>query len=259
MARRTILVLVALGAVLVGVGAATGGDADPVPIPGTRTFGNEKVHVFHPGPQSVYPLFQGENTEPSTITNFSGFAATAYLFGDARSGDNKDLRLEADVRVLRGYYLGEDGNQRYGSFATIGIAIYDGNGMRHMLSPGITASGLYWTIAIPADWLTISDDGTTARLRIRDLALNDSGSFLGKTAVPMLTDLDVRWRTDSDPVDRGSPSANPASPEAFSGTFRHAVARMTASGSQPGFEFSTWGVATSVFAETGADHNGVYR
>lgn len=92
----------------------------PKPIPGTTDFG-QLVHVFIPGPEGVVLPFTGTplvgfDVEPSTITDFRGRVALAYLLGTAETSDGPQ-DLEVDVRVMQGHYVAEDGEKRFGTFA----------------------------------------------------------------------------------------------------------------------------------------------
>lgn len=92
----------------------------PKPIPGGIEFG-EFIHVFIPGPEGVVLPFTGTplmgfDIEPSTITDFRGRVALAYLLGSAETTDGPQ-DLEVDVRVMQGHYVAENGEKRFGTFA----------------------------------------------------------------------------------------------------------------------------------------------
>src|SRR5262245_23379531 len=57
---------------------------EPVPIPGGLDVG---LHVWLPGPEELG--FQGTDVEPNVITNFQGFAAIAFLAGEALGSDGQ--------------------------------------------------------------------------------------------------------------------------------------------------------------------------
>lgn len=94
---------------LAGSARAQGG-ADPVPVPGG-------FHVFFPGPPRLG--YRGLHVEPSTITDFQGDAALAYLAGTARDNEGRRWVLTADVRVFRGDYVAVDGVTRRGAFCFV--------------------------------------------------------------------------------------------------------------------------------------------
>jgi hypothetical protein len=99
-------------------GAATAVGSDPKPIPGgIQIPDGPLIHVFAPGPVDLG--FQGENVEPNTITDFSGFSAIAYIAGTATDADGNSYTMVNDMRVYRGTYVSEDGSVLTGTFAFI--------------------------------------------------------------------------------------------------------------------------------------------
>ena len=92
----------------------------PRPIPGGLTgeqFGitgdTELFHVFPPAP----------GFELSTITDFNGFVGAAHIKGtgtgtNPETGDSR-LFFDADMRFMRGRYIGVDGRQHDGTFGFI--------------------------------------------------------------------------------------------------------------------------------------------
>jgi hypothetical protein len=97
----------------------------PKPIPGgTQIPNGPLLHVFLPGPPNITLPFtgltlEGLNVEPSTITDFNGFTALAYIVGSARGSDGRNYDLEVDLRVFEGRYVGETGARSEGTFAMI--------------------------------------------------------------------------------------------------------------------------------------------
>jgi hypothetical protein len=94
-----------------------GGLGPGLPVPGGI------IHVFLPGPPSVTLPFSnttlmGLNVEPSTITNFKGSSAVAFVIGTAKGSDGKTYNLEVDIRALEGEYVAGGATQR-GAFALI--------------------------------------------------------------------------------------------------------------------------------------------
>ena len=105
--------LVHLGvlALLAAAGGAWAQDAaDPVPIPGG-------LHVFAPGPRKLG--LQGLGVEPSTIIDFQGDVALAYMGGDATDADGHRYQLQADMRILSGEYVSADGVHRNAAFGFV--------------------------------------------------------------------------------------------------------------------------------------------
>jgi hypothetical protein len=119
---RTFLSIVALvGALVPAVltaGPAWAAPAQPQPIPGGNQIpGGPLIHVFGPGPKSIGG--QGLDVEPSTITDFRGFSALAYLVGTATDGDGHTYAMSTDMRVFSGHFVGTDGAVHTGTFAFI--------------------------------------------------------------------------------------------------------------------------------------------
>ncbi len=90
--------------------------ATPLPIPGgLQLLGptGPLFHVFLPAP----------GVEPSTITNFNGFVGWAAVGGMGTHTVNgqapEHLPFEADVRFMRGEFVGADGRNHHGAFCFI--------------------------------------------------------------------------------------------------------------------------------------------
>ncbi len=124
---RRILALVALSVLaacfqLPQASASITSTDDPVPIPGGIFTGLDPpngpiIHVLAPGPQ---PNFMGTNVEPTTITNFDGFSALAYLNGTAVDADGNTYAIGlSDMRVFQGFYRAADGSLAHGTFVFI--------------------------------------------------------------------------------------------------------------------------------------------
>ena len=93
--------------------------AAPLPIPGgTPGFspGDPFEHANFAGPADAPPPF---GNEPSSITNFNGFVGVAHFEGTGRDGEGNTLLWDADVRFMKGTYLGVDGSVEHGSFVLI--------------------------------------------------------------------------------------------------------------------------------------------
>lgn len=93
---------------------ATPGTAAPKPIPGGFTLGGVQFHVNLPG-------FGVEN---STITDFVGHLGFADVQGTGTGTDlvthtSEPLLFDADMRFMKGEYVGEDGGVRRGTFAFV--------------------------------------------------------------------------------------------------------------------------------------------
>ena len=71
-------------------------------------------HIFAPGPG-----LQGPQANPSSVGDFDGTVALAYLKGHATGGDGHRFLMLNDMRVMTGDYLAADGSRHHGSFAFI--------------------------------------------------------------------------------------------------------------------------------------------
>ncbi len=87
---------------------AAGIDPNPIPVGG---IGGD-FRVFLPGP----------GNEPSTITDFDGSVGVADLSGTGTAkghGPTRTLPFDADVRFMKGRYVGKDGQQHSGTFCFV--------------------------------------------------------------------------------------------------------------------------------------------
>jgi hypothetical protein len=117
--------LVRRGAVVVGgvatLGLVTAGPAfgegrsDPLPIPGGFD------ENFNPVPKDpfIHVLPPAIGFEMSTITDFMGEVAAAEIQGTAHGSDGSTYTFDADMRFMRGLYVGKDGRLRQGSFGFV--------------------------------------------------------------------------------------------------------------------------------------------
>jgi hypothetical protein len=95
-------------------GAAPPGTGQPRPIPGGITVGGRTFHLFLPGP----------GAEPATITDLNGFSGVAVLDGTwaatgSPTGGVSAGVWEADMRFMKGLFVGTDGRRRQGAFGFI--------------------------------------------------------------------------------------------------------------------------------------------
>lgn len=82
------------------------------------------IHVHAPGPDGkMLPIsgfpYSGLNADPTTIGNFDGFTAVAYVTGEATGSDGKKYLLETDIRPFKGTYKDANGMDRTGTFAFV--------------------------------------------------------------------------------------------------------------------------------------------
>jgi hypothetical protein len=93
----------------------------PRPIPGGTTIGGlGTFHFFFPEANPFSPVtIENNRGDPSSITDFNGFIGVGdYSGGTGMAGSTK-LFWQADLRFMKGRYVGEDGNQHRGAFAFV--------------------------------------------------------------------------------------------------------------------------------------------
>lgn len=88
----------------------------PKPIPGGIFFAPAKVFIHHFPP--------GTANEPSEITDLNGLVADTRILGtgtgtDTTTGTTETLLYQADMGIMKGLYIGEDGRRHRGTFAFI--------------------------------------------------------------------------------------------------------------------------------------------
>jgi hypothetical protein len=131
----------------------------------------------------------------------------------------------------------------------------------HDFNADIADSGLFWTIQIPDDALTVSANKKSATLHLDNVSIIDSFQFLGENSVPATVSFDITW-TGSGPRHHFKPgSDDPTDPTNFNGKFRFGIATGTFSGSNSdGFSFTSDPGASSegIFAEIGTESNGSF-
>jgi hypothetical protein len=107
---RRLLCLAALGTTLGAATVAVADDPDPVPVlPGRQ--------VLAPGPRRLG--LAGLAADPSTIGNFQGLVALAYLKGRVRDASGRRWVMLNDMRLVRGDYVAADGVARSGAFVFV--------------------------------------------------------------------------------------------------------------------------------------------
>ena len=90
--------------------------ATPLPIPGG-------LQLLGPGGPLFHVFLPAAGAEPSTITNFNGFVGWAAVGGmgthTVTGQAPEHLHFEADVRFMRGEFVGADGRNHHGAFAFV--------------------------------------------------------------------------------------------------------------------------------------------
>jgi hypothetical protein len=128
-------------------------------------------------------------------------------------------------------------------------------GQIHDFNPGILPNGLFWTMSIPRNSLTVSHQGEHAQLRLRHLPIPDTFFYANNVSVAAEIDVDLSWSAIAAPVPRGFGSDWAA----FAGEFADASCEGTAAGRETGFAFQSGRMdASAFFAELGFEKNGVF-
>jgi hypothetical protein len=98
-----------LGGQVFGAGPALAARraGDPRPIPGG-------IQPLGPGTEVFHVFFPGAG-EPSTITDFNGFAGVAHITGTG-AGANAGLSFDVDNRFMTGEYIALDGRHFNATF-----------------------------------------------------------------------------------------------------------------------------------------------
>ena len=107
-AVRPLLLVAALVAGVIPASPAradTADASDPIPVLGGG-------RILSPGPRTL-------GRDPSTIGNFRGLVALAYMRGSVRDSSGRRWLMVNDMRVFQGEYVAADGTQRRGTFAFV--------------------------------------------------------------------------------------------------------------------------------------------
>ena len=106
--------LSAVGLLDAGPALASWG-AQPKPIPG----GFDQNFTPVPTDPFIHVLPPAVGFEMSTITDFRGVVAATEVQGKARGSDGSTYTFDADMRFMRGHYIGRDGRKRWGTFGFV--------------------------------------------------------------------------------------------------------------------------------------------
>ena len=88
---------------------------DPRPIPGGFA---EDFSIVTEDP-FIHVLPPGIGFEMSTITDFNGVVGAAEIRGTAQGSDGTSYEFDADMRFMRGVYVGLNGFRREASFGFV--------------------------------------------------------------------------------------------------------------------------------------------
>jgi len=106
--------LSAVGLLDAGPALASWG-AQPNPIPG----GFDQSFTPVPTDPFIHVLPPAVGFEMSTITDFRGVVVATEVQGEARGSDGSTYTFDADMRFMRGHYIGRDGRKRWGTFGFV--------------------------------------------------------------------------------------------------------------------------------------------
>ena len=130
----------------------------------------------------------------------------------------------------------------------------------HDLNPSFAPpTGLFWTVRVPDDSVTVDPAQGTATLQARDVAVLDYGTIPNALSamippVPATVSFRVEWRATAPPA----PVRNET--QGFAGEFALATAQMewTATAGRYSFASAPLATSTSTFAEMGRERNGAF-
>ena len=104
------MVIAAIGVLACQVRAQTPDASDPVPV-------LDGMQILSPGPRTLG--FDGLAADPSSIGDFQGVVALAYMRGAARDAAGRAFTIVNDIRIFMGDYVSADGIQRRGAFGFV--------------------------------------------------------------------------------------------------------------------------------------------
>jgi len=129
---------------------------------------------------------------------------------------------------------------------------------KHDFSPGIPASGLFWTQPIPQDAVVVHFGDGSASVNVRNLAEEDAGNVLnalqGGPTNPATVSFEMRW------VATGQAMALTDPVHRFTGEFFVSDFSIEWSAHTAGFSFQSdpASTSTSVRSVLGRERNGVF-
>jgi len=128
----------------------------------------------------------------------------------------------------------------------------------HDFEPGITSSGLFWTMPIPRS--AITRHGQSITFKMTNAPTPDFFVFLGDHSVPGTVSFSVTWTATSGVRHLQPGSSDPTDPTNFAAELRDAAPSATFSGSNAnGFSFTgSAGPEGKLFSEFGHERNEVF-
>jgi hypothetical protein len=126
------------------------------------------------------------------------------------------------------------------------------------MNPGITSTGLFWTMAVPEDSVDVDFEKGRAELRVERAKIEDYGTFLnsvfGGPSEPATVSFEIHWAGRS-PRQRVVNTAGE-----MEGQFIRNAATMEWSATTATYTFVSQPASksSSLFAEIGHERNGVF-
>jgi hypothetical protein len=228
------------------------GGTDPYPIPWLDKNGSHNQPA-------------GPNLEPSHIYHFKGRVARCSTFtgmGTDRQGNRIAFGSPTtDYGVMQGEYWAGRAPQQ-GTFTHIWLTLFRGPAVPanqiHDFHPPISSAGLYWVVPVPERGLTISPDGNTFTLEMKDVQVVDQPRWpaLDSIATSARMTFKMVWKSTGEPVKYDDPSKH------FRFTGTRALCQLEAQVEVPsiGFSWNSDSLETSKsdFAIVGDEVNGRY-
>jgi len=103
-------ILLIVGALACQARAQTPDPTAPVPV-------LDGIRILSPGPRALG--FPGLAADPSSIGDFQGVVALAYMRGTVRDETGHSFTIVNDLRIFVGDYVSADGIQRRGAFGFV--------------------------------------------------------------------------------------------------------------------------------------------
>jgi hypothetical protein len=128
----------------------------------------------------------------------------------------------------------------------------------HDNNPGITQSGLFWTIRVPDKALRYDASSGTASLKVQNVRLFDhyhvANALAGGPSDKVVASFVASWKAT------GKPTKVENEADDFSGMFREAVSTIEWESQGSGFSYKSDPAKTSstVFSEIGTERNGAF-
>jgi hypothetical protein len=126
------------------------------------------------------------------------------------------------------------------------------------MNPGITSTGLFWTMAIPENSVEVNFGKGRAELRVERAEVEDYGSLpnslFGGPSDPATVSFEIQWAGRSDRQNVVNPAGE------LEGQFIRNAATMEWSATTAKYKFVSQPASTSssLFAEIGHERNGVF-